>query len=305
MSARENNGRSMLMLVGAMLIFGTIGVFRKMIPLSSALLACYRGFAGSLFLIVFLRIRRKRFRHNIGMRKVILLIVSGMLIGFNWMLLFEAYNHTTVAVATLCYYMEPTIVVLLSPLFLRERLTLRKGICALVAIIGMGLVSGVADGGLPGTDEILGIALGLGAAALYSAVVLLNKRLPGIDAYEKTIIQLSSAAVVFLPYLLITEDFAGIRLDFTALIMLLVVGFVHTGIAYALYFGSMDGLRGQSVALFSYVDPIAALMLSTLILGERMSAAGIIGAVLILGAAAAGERVGTQSRGGEATKGKQ
>ena len=290
----------MFMLVGAMLIFGTIGVFRKMIPLSSALLACYRGFAGSLFLIVFLRIRRKRFRHNIGMRKVILLIVSGMLIGFNWMLLFEAYNHTTVAVATLCYYMEPTIVVLLSPLFLRERLTLRKGICALVAIIGMGLVSGVADGGLPGTDEILGIALGLGAAALYSAVVLLNKRLPGIDAYEKTIIQLSSAAVVFLPYLLITEDFAGIRLDFTALIMLLVVGFVHTGIAYALYFGSMDGLRGQSVALFSYVDPITAL-----ILGERMSAAGIIGAVLILGAAVAGERIGARPCGMEVPKGKQ
>lgn len=305
MSAKENDGRSMLMLAGAMLIFGSIGIFRKTIPLSSALLACYRGFAGSLFLIVFLWIRRKRFRHNIGLRKVVLLIVSGMLIGFNWMLLFEAYNHTTVATATLCYYMEPTIVILLSPLFLRERLTLRKGICVLVAFAGMTLVSGVADGGLPGADEILGISLGLGAAALYSAVVLLNKKLPGIDAYEKTIIQLSSAAVVLLPYLLVTEDFTGIRLDFIAFIMLLVVGFVHTGMAYALYFGSMDGLRGQSVALFSYVDPIAALILSAWILGERMSAAGIVGAVLILGAAVAGERIGARPCGMEVPKGKQ
>lgn len=286
---KENDTKSMFMLISSMLIFGTIGIFRRYIPLSSALLACFRGFAGAMFLIAFVIIRRKQFRHNIGMTKVVLLVVSGILIGFNWILLFEAYNHTTVATATLCYYMEPTIVILLSPIFLRERLTARKGICAAVAIVGMVFVSGMVDSGLPGADEGFGILLGLGAAVLYSAVVLMNKLLPGIDAYEKTIIQLTSAAVILVPYLLATEDFAAIKLDWVAILMLLIVGFVHTGMAYAFYFGSMDGLKAQSVALFSYIDPIAALILSAIILGERMSAFGIVGAVLILGAAIAGE----------------
>lgn len=284
-SQNKNDKKSLILFVSAMLIFGTVGIFRRFIPVSSALLACFRGLSGALFLVIPAFIRKKKLRNNIGKKNFLILIVTGILIGLNWILLFEAYNYTTVATATLCYYMEPTIVVLLSPLVLKEKLTVKKSLCALAAIVGMVFVSGVIEGGGMSFTDLKGVLFGLGAAVLYSAVVLMNKKVPGIDAYEKTTIQLFSASIILVPYLLIFEDFTAIKLNALAIIMMIIVGLLHTGIAYAMYFGSMDGLQAQSIAIFSYLDPIFAVILSAVLLREPMTLFGIIGAVLIIGAA--------------------
>lgn len=284
-SQNKNDKKSLILFVSAMLIFGTVGIFRRFIPVSSALLACFRGLSGALFLVIPAFIQKKKLRNNIGKKNFLILIVTGILIGLNWPLLFEAYNYTTVATATLCYYMEPTIVVLLSPLVLKEKLTVKKSLCALAAIVGMVFVSGVIEGGGMSFTDFKGVLFGLGAAVLYSAVVLTNKKVPGIDAYEKTTIQLFSASIILVPYLLIFEDFTAIKLNALAIIMMIIVGLLHTGIAYAMYFGSMDGLQAQSIAIFSYLDPIFAVILSAVLLREPMTLFGIIGAVLIIGAA--------------------
>ena len=284
-SQNKNDKKSLILFVSAMLIFGTVGIFRRFIPVSSALLACFRGLSGALFLVIPAFIQKKKLRNNIGKKNFLILIATGILIGLNWLLLFEAYNYTTVATATLCYYMEPTIVVLLSPLVLKEKLTVKKSLCALAAIVGMVFVSGVIEGGGMSFTDFKGVLFGLGAAVLYSAVVLTNKKVPGIDAYEKTTIQLFSASIILVPYLLIFEDFTAIKLNALAIIMMIIVGLLHTGIAYAMYFGSMDGLQAQSIAIFSYLDPIFAVILSAVLLREPMTLFGIIGAVLIIGAA--------------------
>ncbi len=284
-SQNKNDKKSLILFVSAMLIFGTVGIFRRFIPVSSALLACFRGLSGALFLVIPAFIQKKKLRNNIGKKNFLILIVTGILIGLNWLLLFEAYNYTTVATATLCYYMEPTIVVLLSPLVLKEKLTVKKSLCALAAIVGMVFVSGVIEGEGMSFTDLKGVLFGLGAAVLYSAVVLMNKKVPGIDAYEKTTIQLFSASIILVPYLLIFEDFTAIKLNALAIIMMIIVGLLHTGIAYAMYFGSMDGLQAQSIAIFSYLDPIFAVILSAVLLREPMTLFGIIGAVLIIGAA--------------------
>lgn len=272
------------MLLGAVSIFGTIGIFRRYIPLSSGLLAFTRGITGALFLL-FVRFRREKVRYGIRRRDAGLLIFSGAVMGFNWILLFEAYNYTTVAIATLCYYMQPTIVLLLSPLIFRESLTLKKLLCAGIAVLGMVFVSGVSRAGTGPEGNIKGILFGLGAAVFYAGVILLNKKIGKIDAYEKSIIQLLSASIVLIPYLFITEDIENLQFNVTTLLLVMTVGLVHTGIAYALYFGCMDGLRVQTIAVFSYIDPIVALVLSTLILHEPVTVLGIIGAILIIGAA--------------------
>lgn len=290
MPEQRNSTKSLLMMAASMLIFGTIGIFRKYVPLSSALLACCRGILGALFLLLLAALRKKQgLFSGIGRKHLLLLLLSGGMIGLNWILLFEAYRYTTVSTATLCYYMQPTIVALLSPLVFREKLTVKKVICILAALVGMALISGIPESGLPGPQEAKGILLGLGAAVLYAGVVMLNKKLPGMDAYAKTILQLGAAAVAVLPYVLATEDLSALQLTPMMLFMLLIMGILHTGIAYALYFASMDGLKAQTIALVSYLDPISALVLAALILHEPMTRAGILGAVLILGAALIGE----------------
>ena len=281
------------MIVSSMLIFGTIGIFRRHIPLPSALLACVRGILGSLFLLLFMKLKRGGGGEKLPARTSLWLVLTGALIGINWVLLFEAYNYTTVPVATLCYYMAPTIVMLSSPLLFGERLTAKKVICAAAAILGMVLVSGVIEGGGFQEDNLRGVLFGLGAAVLYATVVIMNKRLSGINAYRKTTIQLMSAGLVMIPYLVLTGEFKpgadGGGFSAVTLLLLLIVGIVHTGIAYVLYFGSIDGLKAQTVALLSYIDPVSALLFAALFLGEPLSIWGIIGAAMIIGSAVASE----------------
>lgn len=280
-----NNEKSLLMLTLSMAIFGSIGIFRRYISLTSSSLAFFRGILGALFLLFVAKIQKKQINHHIGIRKILWLVITGAVMGINWILLFEAYNYTTVATATLCYYMQPTIVILFSPLIFKESITPKKWVCVILSIIGMIFVSGLIESGIPPLSESKGILFGIGAALFYATVVIMNKKLPGLDAYEKTIIQLLSAAVILVPYLLISRQSFHVEWTPTVIVMLLIVGFVHTGVAYALYFGSMDGVKAQTVAVFSYLDPIIALLLSTVILKERMTFFGIAGAILIIGAA--------------------
>ena len=275
--------------IAAMFIFGTIGIFRKYTPVNSGLLALIRGVIGTLFLIVVTKIKGGKIRNGIGRKKSILLAVSGALIGINWVMLFESYSYTSVATATLCYYMAPTFIILLAPIFIKERLTLKKGLCALVAIIGMAFVSGVVDQGLPEADELMGILLGLGAALIYAIVVMFNKNTQGVDSFEKTIIQMTFAAVIMIPYLFLTGGWELPKLTVTIVILLLIMGLVHTGLAYAIYFSSMDKLPAGTVALFAYIDPVVAVILSAVILKEEMTVFTVIGAVLIIGAAVVSE----------------
>ena len=287
---KKNGPRSLAMLTASVLIFGTIGLFRRWLPLPSAWIAFFRGMIGCAFLAL-LRLGSKGRRKGAALsgRSAALLALTGGMIGCNWILLFEAYNYTNVPVATLCYYMQPTLVVILASVFLKERLTAKKVVCALLALLGMALISGIPETGLPTGRDLKGILLGLGAACLYAGVVLMNKRLSGVDAHRKTILQLGAAAVVLLPYLPFAGDPGIASAGAGTLALLLLVGVVHTGVAYALYFRAMDGLRAQTVALFSYLDPVAALILSALFLGERLTPVGLVGAALILGAAAACE----------------
>lgn len=288
--AQEKDRKSYLLFITAMVIYGSIGVFRRFIPLSSAALACLRGGVGGLVLMLWVLLRGGNLKLGIGKKRFALLCFTGVAMGANWLLLFEAYNYTTVAVATLCYYMQPTILILLSPVLFRERLTLKKGLCAAVSVVGMVLVSGVLDGEGVTAADLKGVFLGLGAAALYALVVILNKKNPVANAQGKTVVQLFSASVVLIPYVLLTAEWSTtVAMDTRALIMLALVCIVHTGVAYAMYFGSVQRLPAQTTAVFSYIDPIVAMILAAVVLGEAMTLFEILGAVLILGAAIASE----------------
>ena len=279
---KETNAKVSLIL--AMVIFGTIGIFRKYIPLPSGIVACARGLLGVVFLLVFIKIKKIKMAREAIKEHLWILLVSGGFIGLNWVLLFESYRYTSVAVATLCYYMAPIFVMIVSPFLLKEKLTVKKVLCVIVALIGMVFVSGVLDGGISDISELKGILFGLGAAALYATVVMMNQKLGKVPTYDKTIMQLGAAAVVLIPYILFVEDLSAVVLTPLIVFMLIIVGVVHTGIAYALYFGSMNGLKAQTVALFSYIDPIVAIILSAMFLKEPMTIYSAIGAVLVLGA---------------------
>ena len=272
--------RDKISLITAMVIYGTIGLFVRALSMPSAVVAFFRGLIGSMFLVAVIFSRKTGIAKD-GMKdNLLLLVISGAAIGVNWILLFEAYRYTSVSIATLCYYLAPVFVTLLSPVILKERLTPVKILFVLLSLFGMYLISGLSGGT---TGSFKGILFGIAAAVLYASVILMNKFIKGIGAYEKTAVQLLSATEVILPYILISKGFSGIVFNAKSIIILLIIGVVHTGVAYWLYFGSMDGLKAQTIAIFSYIDPVVAIILSALILKEHMGVKEIIGAVLILG----------------------
>ena len=270
-------------LIFSVSVFGTIGIFIRWIGLPSSVIALVRGAVGAAFLLLLAHFRHAPIDRAALRRRWQLLLLSAAMMSFNWITLFEAYRYTTVATATLCYYMAPIFVTLISPVLLKERLTARKLLCVFLALAGMVFVSGVPQSGLPGPSEAKGILLALCSAALYAGVILINKYLAGVPAYDRTLLQLACAAAVMIPYILLTEDLSAMSVTPLGAVLLLIVAVFHTGWCYALYFGSMTVLSAQTVALFSYIDPIVAILLSALLLREPFGWSGILGAALVLG----------------------
>ena len=99
-----------------------------------------------------------------------LLLVSGVAMGINWILLFEAYKYTTISAATLSYYFAPVIVTAVCPFLFREKLTVKQILCFLMSTLGLVMITGIGDVGKSGTDFV-GILFGLGAAAFYAMVI--------------------------------------------------------------------------------------------------------------------------------------
>lgn len=272
-----------IIFVISMVIFGTIGIFRKFIPLDSSIISFSRGIIGTLFLILFLLIKKDKPNFKELKTYFVLLIISGCLIGVNWLFLFESYKYTSVATSTLCYYMAPIFVMIASVFVFKEKLKLINVICMLIAFVGMIFVSGVLEIGFNDKNAILGVLYGLAAAVLYATVILLNKKIKVENAYYKTLVQLFFSAIVLVPYLILNKSFNGIVLDVKICILILIVGVIHTGISYVLYFGSITKVKTFFIAIFSYIDPVVAIILSAIILKENMSFLGVIGAILILG----------------------
>lgn len=271
-------------MIASMIIFGTIGIFVEYIAMPSGVIAAFRGIVGMLVLLVTMAVRKKAPDKATIKRKLPIILLSGAAIGFNWILLFEAYRHTGVPVATVCYYMAPIIVIAFSPLFFKEKLGLKKIICVAVALLGAVAVSGVLQAD---TSKLTGILLGLGAAVLYASVVIMNKFLADVPSLERTALQLGAAGFTVLPYALLTMG--DLSFNPLSLGLLLVVGVFHTGFAYTMYFGAVGKLKGQTVAILSYIDPASAILLSALFLSQTPSALEALGAVLIIGAAFVGE----------------
>lgn len=274
--------RARFFLTLSMVSFGTLAPFVRNISVSSGELALYRAVLAAILIGTFLLITKQITSFRALGKELYLLLFSGVAMGFNWILLFEAYKYTTVAIATLSYYFAPVIVTLVCPLLFHEKLSKKQILCFVMSTLGLSLVIGITNLGRGGND-LRGIAFGLGAAVLYATVILLNKFIKGVTGIHRTLLQFLAAILVLIPYVLFTGGVHLGNLDVTGWICLLIVGLVHTGITYCLYFTSLKELSGQEAAILSYMDPLVAVVIGVLVLKEPLSWQQLVGGLLILG----------------------
>jgi drug/metabolite transporter (DMT)-like permease len=279
-------------LIMTMLIFGSIGVFVKKIDMTSSEIAFFRGVIGSLFLLIASFLVKHKPSYQALKKNALLLLLSGGAIGLNWIFLFESYRYTTISNATISYYFAPIFVMILAPWVLKEKLTSVKVVCIVMAMIGLFLIVNPGAGSTSsGQNNTVGILYGLSAAALYASVILMNKFIKNLSGFETTLVQLFAGALVLFPYVLWqgTLDLGG--LNSTSIIFILILGIVHTGFAYFLYFTSLQELKGQTIAVLSYIDPISAVIIAAIFLGEGMTLIQMIGGLLVLGSTFLSEKL--------------
>ncbi len=269
------------MIITAMATFGTLGLFVRNISVSSGELALYRAILAALLISTFLLVTKQRIPFASVKKEIPLLLLSGVAMGINWILLFEAYRYTSVSIATLSYYFAPVIVTAACPILFREKLTAKQLICFVMSTIGLVMITGIVGGG--GGRDFIGVLFGLGAAVFYATVILLNKFIKGVQGVHRTLLQFLAAIVTLIPYVALTSGITLGSMNATGWVCLLVVGLVHTGVMYCLYFSAIKELPGQKVAILSYVDPLVAVVVSVAILGEPMTLWQVLGGALILG----------------------
>jgi len=270
-----------VMLILSMVAFGTLGPFVRNIPVASGELALYRAILAASLLLVYLLVTKQKIPFGKIKREVPFLLVSGMAMGINWILLFEAYKYTTVSVATLSYYFAPVIVTIVCPILFKEKLTHKQVICFVMSTVGLVMITGIGE--MTSGNHLIGILFGLGAAVFYATVILLNKFIKNVEGIHRTFLQFLSAIVILVPYVMMTSGVTLGAMDAVGWINLLIVGLVHTGITYCMYFSSLKELPGQKAAILSYIDPLVAVVISVSILNETMTLWQLVGGVLILG----------------------
>ena len=283
------NMQAKIKVVAAMLIFGSIGVLVRNIDLSPGETAFLRAVIGSIFLLGTSFFLGHKFSSESVKRNAPLLIFSGAALGTNWIFLFQAYEYTSIANATLSYYFAPIFVILLAPLILKERLTPAKTASIFVAMLGLFLIVKAGNGGTVYSHNFIGIIYGLSASVLYAGVTLMNKLIKNLSGFETTLIQLMCAALVLLPYVALKNGlafqgaFAGA--NFRLITLILIIGIVHTGFVYFLYFTAIKELKAQTIAVLSYIDPVSAVIIAAIFLSEPLGTLQIVGGILILGSA--------------------
>lgn len=269
--------------------FGTVGLFSHFIPLSSAAIVFYRALLGGVFIFVMIKLSGKGVNLKSMRDNFIVLVFTGLFMALNWVLQFEAFKVSSVAIGTVCYNMMPIFLLIIASFAFNEKITLKSGLCILVATIGVILVSNVVNVGFK-SNEVLGCVYGILGAIFYALIVTFNRKLSQIETHDKVIFQFMLSAFIMVFYVLLIEK-KSLMFDKSlsnnakviGAICMGVLSFFHTGFCYVHYFNAVSRLKAETVAILTYIDPVVALFLSYFVLRESMTLLQFIGAVLILG----------------------
>lgn len=283
----SRTGDKMVYLILALLLFGSNGIVASYINLNSYEIVFLRTLLGSVTLIiVFFATKRKLTFFKYKCQSAFLTI-SGIAMGASWIFLYDAYDKIGVSIASLLYYCGPIIVMALSPVVFRERLTKPKVISFFAVLAGIFLVNGTV---FNENKNVWGIFCGLMSAVCYSFMVIFNKKAKDITGLENSMIQLFISFLTVAVFVGIKQGY-GIDVDRASVLPVLVLGLLNTGLGCYLYFSSIGRLPVQTVAICGYLEPLSAVIFSMIFLNEIMLPMQLIGAVLIIGGAIYGELV--------------
>ena len=270
-------------------LYGTLGFFLAFIDVNSEFVVFCRGTFGCLFILVLLAIKKQKLDIEAIKKNFIYLVICGISLGLNEIFLFMGYKYA-VSLASLGNYTAPITIIILSAILYKDKLSIKQVLCILASFIGIVCLTGVFSGN---NSDIRGLIFGLCGSIGFVTLVFMNKKLKDIGPYDKTIVQLLFSSFTTLPLIFINESYL-ISYDIKTISILLMLGIIHTGFAYCLYFDSINTLSPIKIAIIGYVEPVMSVLIGALFLNESMDTYAIIGTLLILGSAIISELISTK-----------
>lgn len=273
--------RSLATYLASLLILSSNGIIAADMLLSSTDIVFYRALIGSMALIAVFVALKQHWTWRENRHDTILAILAGIATAGNWLFVFTAYRLMGVSLTIVINYSGPAIAILLAPLFLKERITIVKLIMLVCVMAGVCAISGQAATTGITMEGILCASL---AALCFAFMIILNKKIIAMPDLERVIIQIMMAGVVLFGAALWEHGMAFYitQSDMPAMICLALI---NTGLAYYLYYSPMPNLSLQTVSVCGYLEPVSALFLSAVILGEMLTPLQWVGAILIIGSA--------------------
>lgn len=272
-------------LVLVMIIWGSLGVFTRSIPLSALSLAFLRAFIALPVLFVVMKMKKA---DKVKWQQLIPYIISGVLLGFGWLSLFYGFKHTSISSAVMIYNMCPVYVMIAAPLVLKETISKIQIAVIFISFFGLFLIVGhdLSEG-----SGYVGLALSAVSGVFYAVIVLINRSIKTrVDNQTATFAQILTAMIVLLPFVLIDGNiFTVVHLNVVAVTYTVLLGVLHTGVAYTLFFSLYAHMKSVEIVSYSFLEPLFGILFSVIFVGETLTFPQIIGGILILGSTYIGE----------------
>lgn len=279
-------------LVFVMIIWGSLGVFTRSIPLSALSLAFLRALIALPVLFTIMKIKKAE---PVKLRQLIPYIISGILLGLGWLTLFYGYKHTSISSAVIIYNMCPVYVTILAPLVLKEAISKFQTAVIFASFYGLFLIVG---NNLSEGYGTMGLALSAVSGMLYAAIVMINRSIKiRVENHTATFVQILAAMLTLLPFVLIDGNIdTVVHLDLLAAVYTVLLGILHTGVAYTLFFSVYAHMKSVEIVTYSYLEPLFGILFSVIFIGEKLTPPQIIGGLLILGSTYLGEMIKDRKR---------
>lgn len=266
----------------SLVIMGSQGIVASFSSLPSMHLVFTRTVIGSIVLLIVCALHKYKFKCLKNRKEAICLFLSGFSLGAGWIFLYQAYAIIGVSISTLLYYLGPMIALVLSPIIFKEKLTKAQVLGIIISFLGAVLLNGKIAGD---PTKIHGIILGILSGVSYALMLIFNKNVKTASGMENTTIQIVASFILITIFLLFNGGI-HIHIEGKEWFPVLWIGLINTCLACYFYYKTIPRLPISTIAIFSYLDPVSAVILSAVILGETLSIIQIIGVVLVIGGAA-------------------
>ena len=208
-----------------------------------------------------------------------LLAFMGILMVLSSIALFESYKYLSAGIASTLLFFYPVMVAVIMAIFYKERLTKKSWACLITAFLGVVILSKNDDGGF---ISLLGLTLVMLSSLSYAIYLVYINRGPmkKINTSTITFYVILGGFLVMIPYCLLD---GGLMLPKTtpAWINAIGLGFFPTVISLIFTSRAIALIGSTETAIFGALEPLTAVILGILILGETLTITPAIGMILI------------------------